>query len=382
MSGLEANVDLIIISLLVGIMIMAVYYVYKRINDSAKALNMNLADYINDNIISEMGSLILLCLVLLNVGEGVVAASTHRPEELPLSPAVRILIHVSLALISIFFMLYLPNLIKDWLGEFEKGYKNNRDSKSISESVRKIIIGIPLIILGLLVAVGVPYINLIIISKGLSQSDYDAAIAAFDFIITYPLPDTWSSYDHPDGALWIYLEDMSKTMSSSFMIVLSHYFVTIFESLLHIYNGVRKSKQVGEEGQRSYLKDIDKGKINSTSSMDLKIAYLLRKMTKKLNWGDSGLTRISKEFMTILEDIPDTSESATMLAQLNNVINGWISLSRNTTYKSDKIIAMEKGLLGKTKDFFENKRKGLGISIPMNLENGDFSPSDQTGRFN
>lgn len=255
-----------------GVMIWRIISQVKK--KRAKDSEYSIGDYINETLLKEQSTFVIFVLIVINIAEGVLSASIHPPNEEQINPISRFLTHVSISLVGI---IAAVNFAKAVIEVF-------KHSTFISEkSMRKrplmwIYLGVLTTIAFVIgwLAIFLPFLNLSVIATGLGQME----LADLAFVTTFTVGGEidYTLYGYPPD--FDPFASMSFQMRASWLLVLCHYALGIYDSLLaartyikdKIFVNTSLDEKITKKGTTK--KDLEDIKDDATDVFDLALSFL------------------------------------------------------------------------------------------------------------
>lgn len=217
----------------------------------------SIGDYINDTLLREQSTFVVFVLFMINIAEGILSASIHPPHETQINPIARFFTHISVALVGILAAVNFAKLCINFLSH--SLFVTERITRNKPWNWIKLLIqGLLVYVVGYL-AVKLPYWNLSIIATGLGQMNLAEMAFYNTFSFSGSVDFTQYGYD-PDFNPFA---DMSFQMRASWILVLCHYALAIYDSLLAANTYVNTKIAPGSIDSKMKDRKIPKEEIES-----------------------------------------------------------------------------------------------------------------------
>lgn len=306
---------------------------------------MTLGEILNKIFLRQKISVFVLTLIFINIAEAIWAASITPVGEIQINPLARIMTHGSVSLVAITCGIYLPSAIRTML--MVKG----------KEFAQMFVVFIGVFI----GAMGLPYLNALLISGGLKETHHLAKILNGNFTVGFM--------------------HMSYAMQATVVALIAHYFFVMLDGIMILVSGDEGTLSAVNQGifskaNKSKASDIDK-KITergekATASTALEslvgegIPFLLTRY--KFNT-DGELSNKISQANKVIDGMPDKAKIA-LAQRVAKLVNDIKSFDK---YKKDKNLPLEerkeknKEFRRNIADLFRASTKGghgLGMTLP------------------
>lgn len=240
----------------------------------AKDSEYSIGDYINETLLKEQSTFVIFVLVTINIAEGVLSASIHPPHEEQINPISRFLTHVSISLVGI---IAAVNFAKAVIEVFKHGVFVSEKAMR-KRPLMWIYLGVLITIAATIgwLAVFLPFLNLSVIATGLGQMEL--ADLAFITTFTFGGDIDYTQYGYaPDFDPFA---QMSFQMRASWLLVLCHYALGVYDSLLaartyirdKVFTTASLNEKITQKGTTK--QDLEDIKEDATDVFDLALTFL------------------------------------------------------------------------------------------------------------
>lgn len=305
---------------------------------------MTFGEIMNKLILRQKISVFFVTLILINVAEAIWAASITPKGEVPINALARLLTHGTVSLVAIVCGIYVPSGVRSLI---------KVDKKRIPALSAALII----VLLG---ALGLPYLNAVLISGGLKETHHLARILHGDFT---------------GGFI-----RMSYAMQATVIALISHYFFVLLDGVMIVVSDDEGLKRAVDQGifTASSNKKIDeinkninkKGESEKRNITDILseegIPYLLNRY--KFNTTVELQAKINQA-NKIVDSLKDKEKMALAqrVAKLKSDIEEWDKYKKDNDLPEDERKAKNKKFRSSIFDLFRSSTKGghgFGMTLP------------------
>lgn len=236
----------------------------------------SIGDYINDTLLKEQSTFVVFVLFMINIAEGILSASIHPPHEMQINPIARFFTHVSIALVGI---LAAVNFAKACIDFFHHMFfiTEKITVRKVWNWIYALILACVASVIGWL-AIYLPYWNLSIIATGLGQMN----LAEMAFYNTFAVGGQIDFTQYGYEADFNPFANMSFQMRASWILVLCHYALGIYDSLLAVRTWVKQKirpirsadEKMGSKAPPASKEDVNEIKDDATDVFHMLLDFL------------------------------------------------------------------------------------------------------------
>lgn len=342
LQGYVANYSFVMI--IGSVLLIALFWFSRKALE--KNPNMTFGDVINKIFVREKVSIFLIALGIINLTEGIMAASITPLGEVPVNPLARVLSHLMISIVSIVFGINTSIIA-------HKIFKPKAEKRAL---------GFALFLGYLLASILLPYANLALIANGLKQT------AFLNYFILGLNPfNNMAEYYYSLGLGYAYSpwDNMQYVLAVSITLTGVHYFLTFLDGMHTVYDskfelGIFIKNKNGEKGTD---KEKEKG---GTKSPKEPISDLLNFYYYNTTNDKKAITALIDKSHDIHDAMNATNKSLISAAVQNLASKSRTVLADASSSKADKkanIIGVHTEIeilwKGSIKD-----GKGFGMTLP------------------
>lgn len=219
--------NLLISGTVVIVFIAAIWYLVRKAGKN----NLTVGQHLNRIFMREESTILIMLIGGMNIMEALVAASIHPQGGSQVNPVARFAMHLMFGFAGAFCAINAPKKIMEFFKDFhyffaliDKDPKKSKKPKPIIPII-DLLLGLGL----LLVSIGLPYANVMIMSTGLGEQEKfrTACWQLLPWIQNHELGISNINYSAMD--------DMTMVMQASFIALISHVFIAILDGLFAVY---------------------------------------------------------------------------------------------------------------------------------------------------
>lgn len=304
-------------------------------------------EYINEEILSSHVLWMLGLIVLINVSEGVYAASIPDKGGAYINGVARFFAHISISLVSAFLMISAPLLMIQGLQATHEAYIS-KPAYRVLKGV-KAFLSLILAVTTFVVAIYLAYANYQVIAAGLDE--LQVAQWAFYSMLQLDLSNVYMAAGYPGN--FKPLNNMSYPMVASFFLMFVHIVVALLDgihaALRYIEKEIDKKEGIDTSIKKEYVDSRIKSSVSYEEEAKKDLTGALQYILEK-----AGSRNQKKNAKSLAETIKGDIDNNTTTAELVPIVNSIVFF-----YKEFKLLFSSEGskLPNKDKLVAENVRK-------------------------